>query len=124
MPVKGTPPEHAKRTDKTMTLPCKLTQSEFTERARELAKTTADIAEEEARGDSLRTQLKASLAELESKRTRLSSVVSRGEEFREVKVTVVSDYDAGEIYTIRADTNETFDKRTMRAEERQVTATL
>jgi chromosome segregation ATPase len=116
--------QHEKRTEKTMFLACTLTATEFRDRAHELAKTTADIAEEEARGDSLKTQLKAAMTELEARRTKLSSIVQRGEEFRDIKVTVVSDYDAGEIYTIRADTGEIFDKRIMRAEERQVVAAL
>ena len=107
---------------RTMTLACKLTPSEFVERARDLAATTEDIASEVARGDSMKSQLKAAMAELEARRSKLSSVVARGEELRDVQVEVTTDYDKGTTYTVRKDTGEVFDERRLRADEAQVSA--
>jgi hypothetical protein len=111
-----------KTNKKTMTLPCRLTPEEFVARAHDLAKTTEDIGAEQARAESLKSQLKAALAELEARRSKLSAVVSRGEELRDVECEVVVDYEKGETYTVRQDTGEFFDRRPLRAEERQVSA--
>lgn len=113
---------NTKRLNKTMTLACKLTPTEFVERARDLAATTEDIASEVARGDSLKSQLKATMAELEARRAKLSSVVARGEELRDVQVEVVIDYEKGTTYSVRSDTGELFDERKLRADEAQVSA--
>jgi len=115
---------HIERTEKVLHLPCKLTSSEFVERAQALAQTTADIASEESRADSLKKQLNAKMAELEAKRQALSAVVQRGEEFRDVACEYTRDFDAGVVYTLRKDTGEIMDERPMRAEERQTKAAL
>lgn len=111
-----------RRTKATRTLPCKLNPTEFVDRAQQLAKTTEDIGSEMARAESMKSQLKAALAELEARRSRLSAVVARGEELREVEVEVVIDYDKGTTYSVRQDTGEFFDERKLRADEAQVSA--
>jgi len=62
----------------TLELPCLLTDSEFRDRAKALAKVESDMANLEARHESLKQTIKQETAALESKRADLSSVVDRG----------------------------------------------
>lgn len=67
---------------------CTLTKDEMLERARDLAQTDEDIQAEEQRAADVKAQLKAAMTELTARRTRLSSIVRRGQEMRDVEVTV------------------------------------
>ena len=67
-------------------LPCKLSDDDLRERADELATTVQAIENEEARQASVKAELKAKMTELVSRQSRLAQVVSRKEEYRDVKV--------------------------------------
>ena len=94
----------------TRNLPCKLTDGELRERSDELATTVQAVEGEKARQDSVKAELKAKMSELESRQTRLAQVVSRKEEYRDVKVSIelhANDLvkevrqDTGELITVR-----------------------
>lgn len=103
----------------TMTLPCRLSPTEFRDRATELGGIDADIKSQNYRAESARQQLKAELAELEAKRSRLSTIVARGEELRSVEVLVKTDLEQGITWKQRNDTGEVFDQRPLNEQERQ-----
>ena len=103
----------------TRLLPCKLTDDELREYGQDLAKVRQDILTEEARQVSLKQQLKASLTELEARSLRLSSMIARGEEARDVEVEPRLDFRKSEYCEIRADTGERISERLITEEERQ-----
>ena len=105
-------------------MPCKLTPDEFIARAQELAKCNEEIAAEESRGESLKQQLKSSLAAIEARRARLSSVVGHGEEVRNVQIEYTLDYTDGRALRVRMDTGEILEDRPMHDHERQRKANL
>ena len=103
----------------TRMLPCKLTDDELREYGQDLAKVRQDILTEEARQVSLKQQLKASLTELEARSLKLSSMIARGEEARDVDVEPQLDFKRGTYCEVRLDTGERIGERAVTAEERQ-----
>ena len=101
-------------------LPCELTEEEFTVKSRELANTVQSIGNEENRQKNVKDQLKATMSELESRQSRLASVVSSGEEYRDVEVGYYYDSDTDKIHETRLDTGELLIARSIRDEERQL----
>ena len=100
--------------------PCKLTDAELREKARELATTVQEISAEEDRAKNIKDQLKATMSELSSRQTRLAGEVARGEVYRSVDVEYRIE-DAGDIIQeVRLDTKETLISRPARDEERQM----
>ena len=102
----------------TRNLPCKLTNDELRDKADELASTVQAIEGEKSRQDSVKAELKATMAELESRQTRLAQVVSRREEYRDVKV-VVELHENDIVREVREDTGEAIQTRPARDTERQ-----
>jgi hypothetical protein len=100
-------------------LPCVLTEKEFLERSRSLASVTEDIATETDRQADMKAQMKAKLAGLQAQQSLLASIVSRGEELRDVEVHVEYDEVALMVRTFRRDTMETIEERPMRDDELQ-----
>ena len=100
-------------------LAVQLTAGEMLARGQELANTIHEIAVEESRLVTLKTQAKARLEELSGRHERLASVVRAREEYRDVVVEVVFDYDAHHVRTVRPDTGEVVDQRAMTDDERQ-----
>lgn len=104
----------------TRSLPCKLTDVELRDKADELATTVQAIEGEKARQDSVKAELKATMTELESRQTRLAQVVSRREQYRDVKC-IIELHENDIIKEIRDDTGETLQIRPARDAERQQT---
>jgi len=117
MSEKGKTSEKILKTE-TRNLPCKLTELELRDKADELATTVQAIEGEKARQDSVKAELKARLTELESRQTRLAQVVSRREEYRDVKV-IVELHENDIVKEIRDDTAEVIQIRPARDTERQ-----
>jgi len=100
-------------------LSCKLSQEELLEAGSKLASTIQDIAAEEDKQQSIKSEMKAKLAELEAKRTQLAIRVQRKEEFRMVEVEREFDFEAGMYRETRSDTGEVILEREITEEERQ-----
>jgi hypothetical protein len=100
-------------------LSCKLTEAEFLERSRSLAAVTNDIATETARQVDAKAEMKAKLAGLQAQQARLASTVSRGEEYRDVEVSIEPDDITLCVRTFRTDTQECIEERPMQEHERQ-----
>ena len=104
--------------NETRNLPCKLNDNELRERADELATTVQAVESEESRQDSVKAELKARITELEARQKRLAQVVSRREEYRDVKVRVT--LHSGEVVKeIREDTGEIISTRPAKDYEMQ-----
>ena len=100
-------------------LPCTLTDAERLERGIALARVNENIGNEERRQADIKAELKATLTGLESERSALSSVVRRGEEYRDVDVDEHYDYAHGSVTQTRTDTGEQLHRRDMTESERQ-----
>jgi hypothetical protein len=105
---------------KTVPLSTSLTDEEQRDRGRQLARTIEDHRTEESRQEGMKREMKFVLAGLEAERDRLSAIVSRGEEMRDVEVEERADYDAGEYVRQRMDTLDILERRKLRENERQV----
>ncbi|HXU04975.1 MAG TPA: hypothetical protein VN903_28640 [Polyangia bacterium] len=100
-------------------LPCLLTDSEFRDRAKQLANVEADMGALDARHESMKQQIKQETAALESRRAELSGIVDRGSEFRMVAIEIRHNFATGRVLTTRLDTGEIYNDRPMTADERQ-----
>lgn len=111
---------------KTMTesLDCKLTDSEFKERAEQLGAQLEDIRGAADRHASQKSAQKSEMAALEAKRDLLAMIVRRHAEERDVQVEVHADDAKGVVSYTRMDTGEVYHERPMSAAERQVELTV
>jgi hypothetical protein len=100
-------------------LSCRLTEPEFLDRSRSLAAVTNDIATETARQVDAKAEMKAKLAGLQAQQARLASTVARGEEYRDVEVSIEPDDISLCVRTFRTDTGECIEERPMQEHERQ-----
>jgi hypothetical protein len=100
-------------------LGCRLADDELLTFGTELAEAVQAIGREETRQVNIKAQLKAALTELEARRSRLASLVSSREEYREVPVDVWFNYQTGKVQEVRQDTGEVVGSRWMTGEERQ-----
>ncbi len=98
---------------------CKLTDTEILKYGRDLATLNQQIDTAEARKKSVVKQLDSDLAALEAQRAGAAEKVARGEEFRDVKVTTVRDYENRTYHEKRHDTGEIINTRPLRDDERQ-----
>jgi hypothetical protein len=105
---------------KTVPLSTALTNEEQRDRGRQLARTIEDHRTEESRQEGMKREMKFVLAGLEAERDRLSAIVSRGEELRDVEVEERADYSIAEYVRQRMDTGEVLERRKLRENERQV----
>ena len=103
----------------TRELSCTLTEDEWNDRAKALAAAVQEIAREEDRHTTLKSQMKSSLQALEAKRNRLASVVASSTEYREVTVELLADFPSNAAVEIRADTGEELTRRLLVDSERQ-----
>jgi hypothetical protein len=101
-------------------LECHLTSDEFIDRANALGLCCQDIEREDDRQAQIKADMKAQLAKLEAERSRLTLVVTRKAEPRDVKVTLYADDNTGEAITIREDTGEIIRRRPLDSKERQL----
>lgn len=105
---------------KTIPLSTKLTDPEKLERGLSLARVIEDFRTEEMKQEAMKREMKFVLAGLEAERNRLSAIVSRGEELRDVEVEERADYSIAEYVRQRMDTGEVLERRKLRENERQV----
>lgn len=103
----------------TRVLPVKLDADELRDRGDKLAAVIQDLNAEENRQIDIKTQMKARLTELDSRKTQLAIVISRREEDRDVLVDVFHNYVKFTVETARRDTGEVINARRMTEEERQ-----
>lgn len=115
--VKENPSAKLLRTE-TRNLPCKLTDAELRDKADQLATTVQAIEGEKGRQDSVKAELKATMTELESRQSRLAQVVSRREEYRDVKV-IIEWHENDIVQEAREDTGQIIQTRPARDTERQ-----
>lgn len=108
----------------TRNLPCRLTDAELLDRADQLSVVVQETSAEEARQTDLKTQMKARLTELDSKKTRLAITIGRKEEYRDVEVELMADIQAGTVTVYRMDTSEAIETRPMSEQEKQATLPL
>lgn len=97
----------------------RLSDDEFIDRATKLAQANQDIDIEEGRQVDLKAQMKSTMTALEGTRSRLSSVVARREEVRDVLCDFYHDHARGFVEVIRQDTGESISIRPMTEAERQ-----
>jgi hypothetical protein len=106
--------------NKAQQLSCALTDDEFMLRARHLALVCQDIESEEGRQSQIKADMKAALAKLQAEQSRLTLIVARKSEVREVLVDIIADDLAGEAITVRQDTGEIIHRRQLEPAERQL----
>jgi hypothetical protein len=105
---------------KTVPLSTKLTDAEALDRGRQLARVIEDFRTEEMKQEAMKREMKFVLAGLEAEHKRISAIVSRGEELRDVEVEERADYSIAEYVRQRMDTGEVLERRKLRENERQV----
>lgn len=103
----------------TRNLPCRLSDDELRQRGDALAETCQELHAEEQRQTDVKAQMKARMTELEAKQTRLSIVISRREEYRDVPCDQFGDTVRGTVDIVRRDTAEVVETRPMTDSERQ-----
>lgn len=101
-------------------LSCVLTDEEFMARARHLALVCQDIESEEDRQTQIKADMKAAMTKLDAEQSRLSLIVARKAEVRDVPVCVMADDENGEAVTVREDTGEIIKRRKLEPSERQL----
>ena len=92
-------------------LPCALTRDELLDRADELSSTVQQIAVEEDRASNIKSQLKASMAELEARSSKLAAIVRSREEQRDIECRQTLDAEHGMVSVWRVDTGAEVERR-------------
>lgn len=106
--------------DRTEHVAVKLTVAEQVRRGQELGSTLEDISAENGRHEMLKREMKSAMAALEAKRDRLTLIVTRGEDTREVAVQDMADDVREKVVTMVVETGEIISERPIRPEERQL----
>lgn len=104
----------------TELLPCELTNNELLERGNEMAHVEQDIAAEEKKQKSLKTELKARMDTLISQRSDLANRIANRQELRDIRVRIEIDYNAGKWMKTRLDTGQVIKSREITEDERQL----
>lgn len=104
----------------TESLECHLTDEEFQARASSLAAACQDVGREENRQAQLKADMKAQMARIEAERSRLTLIVARKAEPRDVPVRLEADDEKAEAITFREDTGEIIRRRALELHERQL----
>lgn len=103
----------------TRTLPVRVTHEERHQLGIDLAGCINDIHDEEDRQVSIKAQMKATMAELEGRKSQLASVVSSGVRYMDILCEHDADFIAGRLSIVRTDTGEVLETRNLTDEERQ-----
>ncbi len=112
--------ELAAKIEKVMqSLPVKLTQEELVASAKELAKTTNELRDTEARKMEVTSQFAADLKKLKATTDSLSIKISNGYEYRDVECSWQFDYKKDTKSLYRHDTGETVRTTQLTIEDRQ-----
>lgn len=113
--------DDVKVTVTTMRLPVKLDDEELLDRGQQLVKNMRKAAAAEEARDAENKKRKGEIAMLDEITAKLSGAIALGTEERDVECEVRKDYRHGRVTTVRTDTGEVVDERTMTAQERQET---
>lgn len=119
MSKKEVPSKIRKLRETTELLPCRLTNEELLVYGNDLGATIQDIAAEVDRQESVKREMKSRMSKLEATRTELASKITRKEEYRDIKVEIILDFEADKYKKIRLDTGEVTFERPINDEERQ-----
>jgi hypothetical protein len=116
--------EMAKQNETVLTrdqrlLPCALTETEITEKARMMARILDDQATAEADEAAQKAVIKERRDRLDRDLQSVGAAIRRGAEDRSVEVEVRASYLTSEIVEVRADTGAIVGRRPMNGEERQ-----
>lgn len=111
---------------RTMTLPVKLTPAELSLRAQELASHEAVLGDAETRltqfveaAKGTKKGIEGEVSQARFTVSKLARIVRDRQEYRDVPILEVSDYEAGAVNTFRTDTNDIVATRGLTPEERQ-----
>jgi len=102
----------------TRMLAVALTPAELLTAGQWLAEVTRAVSDEEKRAIEVKNSLKHEMAMLETRRSSLATLISRGTELREVEIRKQFD-DAGHVEVIRCDTGKVIEVRAPTDDERQ-----
>lgn len=126
----GETPETVVVVDEKKTLPdvitearqlrVKLTEKELAAAGLDLARVEQDINDEENSQAEAKAAMKKTLEAFTAKKGRLVTIITRGEDVRDVVVEVRRDFKAGRVTEVRMDTGEEIGARDMRDDERQL----
>jgi hypothetical protein len=105
----------------TESLQCLLSQEERLLRGEELAGLLLTTHKLELEKKTFCDEIKQRLNSAEERAQDVGRQLREGKEWRDVECKEVPDYEAGEVLTVRSDTNEVIRSRRMRPEERQQT---
>ena len=105
--------------DERESLLCTLTVHEYMARAAALARAVQDVKSEQDHQTEQKAKMKSTLTKFEGERDRLTMVVSRKAEARDVRVLGKPDYDMGLLRYYRTDTGEEIRSRSLTEFERQ-----
>lgn len=97
-----------------------LTDSELLQHGSELAECYESQARKDEEEKEIKAQLKAEREAITAKINKLSRLVNGKREYRDVDCRLVKDFEHGKITTIRLDTMEEVEERTMSSGERQM----
>ena len=111
--------DQIKVTITSMRLPVKLNDDDLLARGRQLVENMRKTAASEEAREVENKKRKSEIELLEEVTARISSTISSGSEEREVECELRKDYVHGSVTTVRSDTGEVVDERTMSADERQ-----
>jgi hypothetical protein len=104
---------------RTESLSTNLTDEEFMARARDLARANQNIEALEQRQTDMKAQMKVEMTSAEAEQGRLTLIVARKAELRDVEVLVLADLKTGIARYVRQDTGEEYRTRPLTVEERQ-----
>ena len=103
----------------TENLPCKLSDEELRLRGKKLATLWAEIAQIETRKKVAMQEFKQEIESREADCLTLVKQINEGQEWREVQIEEVKDWEASSVRTIRIDTGEMVNVRAMTPRETQ-----
>lgn len=105
----------------TESLQCLLSLDEKLVRGEELAQLLLTTHKLELEKKTFNDDIKKQLGDAEERSQDIGRQLREGKEWRDIECKEVPDYEAGEILTVRSDTNDVIRSRRMRPEERQQT---
>lgn len=103
----------------TKTLPCQLTEEEIRLRGLRLATLRSEIGDIEIEKKAANQEFKERIESREKQCGTLVKQITSGQEYREVIVKDVEDFDKQQVCTIRVDTGDTVEVRAMTPHELQ-----
>jgi len=101
------------------TLPVKLTDADYKNLAIKMGQAGTEIAQAEDHLAAVKSQFKAKIDTAKAKSNEYASIANAGVEYRQVDCHLIKDYQHSFVRTVRLDTGEIVNERTMTTAERQ-----